>query len=60
MNRIPKMAQPVVPAILDYSIFKGKAKLLLSKFPNALLVRYTTGFEDTANFYKCYAIRKTF
>jgi hypothetical protein len=40
-----RMIVPLGPAILDYSISEDEASFLLSKFPKALLVRWTDGFK---------------
>ncbi len=40
-----RMIVPWGPAILDYSISEDEASFLLSKFPKALLVRWTDGFK---------------
>jgi hypothetical protein len=41
------MVVPLGPAMLDYTISEDEARFLLSKFPMALLVRWTDGFNPT-------------
>lgn len=50
-----KMVIPVGPASLDYSITEEEAKYLLSQFQNALLVRWTDGFNQVSDS-KWYAV----
>jgi len=51
-----KMVVPVGPVKLNYSISKEKASFLLSKFPDALLVRCADGFENTNCCKEWYAV----
>jgi len=51
-----KIVQPLGPAKLDYSVSEEEAKLLLSRFPGSLLIRYTTGFSNIAESNEWYAV----
>lgn len=41
-----RMITPLGPVKLDYSITDDEAKYLLSQFPQALLIRWTDGFDN--------------
>jgi hypothetical protein len=45
-----RMVVPLGPAMFDYTISEDNARYLLSKFPEALLVRWTNGFNPTDDF----------
>jgi len=47
-----RMVVPLGPAMLDYTISEDEARFLLSKFPKALLVRWTDGFNLTDDYTK--------
>ncbi|MEM1574228.1 MAG: hypothetical protein QXY96_07125 [Candidatus Methanomethylicaceae archaeon] len=51
-----KMVTPLGPAKFDYSITEDEAKYLLSKFPKALLVRWTDGFNNQVKSKEWYAV----
>ena len=46
-REINKIIVPEGPVKFDYTISREKALYLLSKFPNAFMVRFTDGFRDT-------------
>lgn len=50
------MVAPLGPAKFDYSITEDEAKYLLSKFPKALLVRWTDGFNNQVKSSEWYAV----
>jgi hypothetical protein len=45
-----RMVVPLSPAMFDYTISENEARSLLSKFPKALLVRWTDGFNPTDDY----------
>ena len=47
-----RMVVPLGPAMFDYTISEDEARFLLSKFPKALLVRWTDGFNLTDDYAK--------
>jgi hypothetical protein len=44
------MVVPLGPAMFDYTISEDEVRYLLSKFPKALLVRWTDGFNPTNDY----------